>query len=1017
MRTAFWVGAFVFVGLCGTACQKSLSSAPTLSVSPNGTVQVMGSQVFTATVGNTTDPVSWTLSGPGSLSSAQGYQTTYVAPTQLGSSPASATLTASVGVLTRQVTLSLTPAASAPLTIPATDGGLGLSASVKVEYDLQQIPHIFCQNALDCFMVQGYLQARDRLFEMDLLRRTSRGRLASLIGPLEVSSDEEFLTFFVTRDGQRIEDKLNAYVQANDPKTYAVLQAFSAGVNAYLGTLQQNPSLIPGEYAQLPTPITSVSDIPDWTPQDTLALARLQQFQLSESADEESAYGNFAAKYAADPGRLAAWIRCGEPVHAYTLNPGTASLVASREPVTSPAKKKSVRQSGRALAAAEAKRKAYAVALAEVHRKLHHAQELLGQLGVSAGSNNWVVDAAHSATGQAMVANDPHLSFAYPPLFHLAAMTSADGAVDITGGAFPGIPGALVGRGKHVGWGVTVVGYDVTDLYLEELNAGRTFFGGSYVPLTVVPYTINVRGASAVPYMVEVAPHHGPIIAAPSPGIAITMRWTGAEVSDDLAAFIGLNTATRVGQLGDLPDSGTAFGALTQYTTGAQNFVLADDQGNIGYDPHALVPLRPWVGQTSVATSQPMLPWLPLPGDGEAEWGSGNPADTCDTTPNANCWVPDNLLPSGTNPSNGFFVTANSDPVGSCSSVSPPGVPPDTYPSSVVMPDAGNPYLSFDWDDPTGFRATRITQMLQTQLTGGGKVSEPNMQTFQSDHTVTLAESMQPFIPPSSGDGGTPYDQGLAMMQQWKADSFDCPTGLSGPLPSSAPDTDAVHARDSAACLLFHTFMRTLITNVFADDMAAAGISVDDAKAVRSLFFMLQPGTPAPLQGLCNNVDSTGTLVTAMTCAQQVSLAFNTAVEQLTAAYGAPSNWIWGSVHTLSFGSLAAPLVGTPFAVGPYARPGGALTVDVGNPDLTSSNPRSFAYTSGSQVRHISVMDPNSPLTQMQLPGPQRDGPAGVTTPAYDLLGHYVQNQYFQYFHGTQIDSLSGVVSVETFNP
>src|SRR5204863_9995502 len=88
----------------------------------------------------------------------------------------------------------------------------------------------------------------------------------------------------------------------------------------------------------------------------------------------------------------------------------------------------------------------------------------------SIGSNNWVVSAAKSATHVAMVANDPHLSLQYPPLFHLATMTSSKESdnLDITGGSFPGLPRALVGRGKHVGWGVTVVGYDVTDLYIEQ---------------------------------------------------------------------------------------------------------------------------------------------------------------------------------------------------------------------------------------------------------------------------------------------------------------------------------------------------------------------------------------------------------------------------------------------------------------------------------------------------------------------------------------------------------------------
>src|SRR3954467_4221589 len=107
-------------------------------------------------------------------------------------------------------------------------------------------------------------------------------------------------------------------------------------------------------------------------------------------------------------------------------------------------------------------------------------------MGSKAGNGFW------------MWANDPHLSLQYPPLFHLSTMTSADGAMNVTGGSFPGVPGALVGRGAHVGWGVTVVGYDVTDLYQEVLTnctgtplpCNTVSFNGTDVPLAVKTYQI-----------------------------------------------------------------------------------------------------------------------------------------------------------------------------------------------------------------------------------------------------------------------------------------------------------------------------------------------------------------------------------------------------------------------------------------------------------------------------------------------------------------------------------------------
>ena len=90
-------------------------------------------------------------------------------------------------------------------------------------------------------------------------------------------------------------------------------------------------------------------------------------------------------------------------------------------------------------------------------------------MGSPAGSNNWVVDKAHTDLGQAFVANDPHLSLQYPSNFHLSHLLGSEDGLNVIGSTFPGLPATLIGRGSHVGWGVTVVGYDVTDLYVETL--------------------------------------------------------------------------------------------------------------------------------------------------------------------------------------------------------------------------------------------------------------------------------------------------------------------------------------------------------------------------------------------------------------------------------------------------------------------------------------------------------------------------------------------------------------------
>ncbi|HEV7556723.1 MAG TPA: penicillin acylase family protein, partial [Kofleriaceae bacterium] len=145
------------------------------------------------------------------------------------------------------------------------------------------------------------------------------------------------------------------------------------------------------------------------------------------------------------------------------------------------------------------------------------------------------------------------------------------------------------------------------------------------------------------------------------------------------------------------------------------------------------------------------------------------------------------------------------------------------------------------------------------------------------------------------------------------------------------------------------------------------------------------------------------------TCVDQVVTALVTAYDTLTASLGTPEKWVWGRVHTIQPVSLLQ-LVTTNYSPGPYARPGGAFTVDVGSPALTGSG-LDFGYAAGGNVRHISVMNPAEPIIEMQLPGPERDTPALFVGP--DLLGQWVKNTYFDFAFGDQINNAA--VSTQSF--
>ncbi|HVZ23716.1 MAG TPA: penicillin acylase family protein, partial [Vicinamibacterales bacterium] len=247
---------------------------------------------------------------------------------------------------------------------------------------------------------------------------------------------------------------------------------------------------------------------------------------------------------------------------------------------------------------------------------------------------------------------------------------------------------------------------------------------------------------------------------------------------------------------------------------------------------------------------------------------------------------------------------------------------------------------------------------------------------------------------------------------QWPAVGFDCPSGLDGDDPSNSPvDTTPSVQQASGACFLFHAFVRHLLTNVFADDIGPLGFSIDGnmVQAIKAMLFMLSGDAPATT--FCNDLGGQ-----THTCKEQVITALDEAVQQISGSFGSdPTAWTWGRVHFIQPTPLVA-LVTTNFEPGPYARPGGAFTVDVGTPSGETSYGLTFQYVSGGNVRHISVMDPTSPVTKMQLPGPERDGPTGLLAgggPA-DLLSQWVMNQYFDFAIGAQIDGVA--TSTQTFS-
>src|SRR5256885_164801 len=220
METSMRTRMLAAVSLVLAACAGS-EPEPALTITPSGNQTASGPVTITAGPVSIANEVTWTTTVAGTISGDKGPSVVYHPPP----STQPVTVTAAARGQTKTVTFTTQSTALPGHTIT------GLTGNVDVTYDQYDIPHIFCASQNDCFAVQGYIQAQDRLFQMDLFRRTAEGKLAELVGAVQVGQDKQLLTLFVTRDGARIQDKL---VAALDTETKAKLDAFAGGGNAYL---------------------------------------------------------------------------------------------------------------------------------------------------------------------------------------------------------------------------------------------------------------------------------------------------------------------------------------------------------------------------------------------------------------------------------------------------------------------------------------------------------------------------------------------------------------------------------------------------------------------------------------------------------------------------------------------------------------------------------------------------------------------------------------------------------------
>ncbi|WP_416054350.1 penicillin acylase family protein [Fictibacillus sp. KU28468] len=529
-----------------------------------------------------------------------------------------------------------------------------LSGTAVAVRDKNGVPHIKAGSLKDLYTAQGYVTAQDRMFQMDLSRRQASGQLSEVIGEKTVEKDRYFRTLGLRRAAE-------ASYELYSSEAKQVLQWYADGVNAYLRDAEKNNSL--------PIEFLMVGYKPKkWTPVDSLTIGKYMAFDLGGHW-EGQAFRHYLLQN----------FPKGNALDLFPSYPkGGAEIIdiASKAKVD-------IKSS---------------LAKAVIPNEFN-------------GSNDWVVAGTKTKSGLPYLADDPHLGLSTPSIWYESHLKAP--GMNVSGVIFAGVPGIIVGRNTQIAWGVTNVGPDVQDLYIEKRNSDHPdefLYEGKWEKAKIITENIKVKDQKTLPYKVTIT-RHGPIMSEfaydKQKNTALSMRWTALEPSTELQAVLMFNKAKNWNEFKK---------ALTYFHTPAQNFVFASKEGTIAYRANGLIPIR----KEKYAS-------VPVPGwEKKYEWKG---------------YIPWDKLPTAVNPKEGFIATANNKVIG------------DDYPY----------HITDSWAQP--YREQRIKDVLSAKE----KLSVKDMQKLQFDRKNLQAEEMLPILLShlKTADLGTNGRKAVKLLKDW----------------------------------------------------------------------------------------------------------------------------------------------------------------------------------------------------------------------------------------------------------
>lgn len=556
----------------------------------------------------------------------------------------------------------------------------GLHEPVEILRDQWGLNHIYAKNQHDLFFAQGYAAAKDRLFQFEIWRRQATGTVAEILGERELKRDIGTRLFKFRGD---MTEEMNYY----HPDGVEIVTAYTDGVNAYIAEALADPDNLPVEFKMLNIKPQK------WTPE--VVISRHQG--LLGNIGQELQYGRAVAKLGEATVKDLNWFHPKEP--DMKLDPSITSEMLSED----------------ILELYNAYRRGVRFQPEDVQPEYRAAVETQALLAMnedfeddtySIGSNNWVVSGELMEDGNTYMANDPHRTIAVPSLRYMAHLVAP--GWDVIGGGEPEIPGISIGHNNYGAWGLTVFRTDGEDLYVYDLNPdnlNQYKYNGEWMDMEVITETIKIKGQEDQTVDLSYT-RHGPVAyidAERNKAYAVRCAWLEPGGSPYLASL-------RM----DQAKSWEEFREACNYShIPGENMIWADKEGNIGWQAVGIAPLR-----------RNFSGMVPVPGDGRYEWDG---------------YLPIIEKPNTTNPTSGFFATANQS------------VTPDDYKHW----DA----IGYNWADP--YRGDRVNEVLSS----GKKLTMEDMRALQVDYLSIPARTLVPMLLKLKVDEKS--TEALALLNGW----------------------------------------------------------------------------------------------------------------------------------------------------------------------------------------------------------------------------------------------------------